>query len=59
MPQALLFKMALQLDFQFAERPYLSNVFGKGIVSPSAVYSEAPLAYNVPWRHLWTKTHLR
>ena len=42
-PQALLLKMALKFDFKFTERLYLSNVSRNGVVSSSAVYSEAPL----------------
>ena len=42
-PQALLLKMALKFDFKLAERLYLSNVSWNGIVSSSAVFSEAPL----------------
>ena len=42
-PQVLLFKMALQFDLKFAERLYLPNVSRNGVVSSSAVYSEAPL----------------
>ena len=39
----LLLKMALKFDFKFAERLYLSNVSRNGVVSLSAVYSEATL----------------
>ena len=39
----LLLKMALKFDIKFAERLYLSNVSGNGVVSSSAVYSEATL----------------
>ena len=42
-PQALLLKMALKFDLKFTERLYLSNVSRNGVVSSSAVYSEAPL----------------
>ena len=35
--------MALKFDFEFTERLYLSKVSRNGIVSSSAVYSEAPL----------------
>ena len=42
-PQALLLKMAVKFDFKFTERLYLSNVSRNGVVSSSAVYSEAPL----------------
>ena len=35
--------MALKFDFKFAERLYLSNVSRNGVVSLSAVYSEATL----------------
>ena len=35
--------MALRFDFKFTERLYLSNVSQNGVVSSSAVYSEAPL----------------
>ena len=42
-PQALLLKMALKFDFKFTERLYLFNVSRNGVVSLSAVYSEAPL----------------
>ena len=42
-PQALLLKMALKFDFKFTERLYLSNVSRNGVVSSSAVYSEASL----------------
>ena len=33
----------MALNFKFAERLYLSNVSRNGVVSSSAVYSEAPL----------------
>ena len=39
----LLLKMALKFDIKFAERLYLSNVSRNGVVSSSAVYSEATL----------------
>ena len=42
-PQALQLKMALKFDLKFTERLYLSNVSRNGVVSSSAVYSEAPL----------------
>ena len=42
-PQALLLRMAFKFDFKFTERLYLSNVSQNGVVSSSAVYSEAPL----------------
>ena len=42
-PQVLLLKMALKFDFKFTERLYLSNVSRNGVVSSSAVFSEAPL----------------
>ena len=42
-PQALLLKLALKFDFKFTERLYLSIVSRNGVVSSSAVYSEAPL----------------
>ena len=35
-------KMALKFDFKFTEGLYLSNVSRNGVVSSSAVYSEAP-----------------
>ena len=35
--------MAVKFDFKFAERLYLSNVSRNGVVSSSAVYSEAAL----------------
>ena len=35
--------MALKFDFKFAECLYLSNVSRNGVVSSSAVYSEATL----------------
>ena len=35
-------KLALKFDFKFTERLYLSNVSRNGVVSSSAVYSEAP-----------------
>ena len=34
--------MALWFDFKSSERLYLSNVSRKGVLSPSAIYSEAP-----------------
>ena len=43
LPQVLLLKMALKFDYKFTERLYLSNVSRNGVVSSSAVYSEAPL----------------
>ena len=42
-PQALLLKMVLKFGFKFTERLYLSNGSRDGVVSSSAVYSEAPL----------------
>ena len=42
-PQVLLLKMALKFDFKFTERLCLSNVSRNGVVSSSAVFSEAPL----------------
>ena len=42
-PQTLLLKMALKFDFKFTERLYFSNVSRNGVVSSSAVYSEAAL----------------
>ena len=36
----------LSFDFEFTERLYLSNVSRNGVVSSSAVYSEAPLILN-------------
>ena len=42
-PQALMPKIAFKFDFKFTERLYLSNVSRNGVVSSSAVYSEAPL----------------
>ena len=41
--QALLLKMALKFSFKLTERLYLSNGSRDGVVSSSAVYSEAPL----------------
>ena len=41
--QALLLKMVLKFDFKFTERLYLSNVSQNGVVSLSAVYSDASL----------------
>ena len=41
--QALLLKMALKFTFKLTERLYLSNGSWDGVVSSSAVYSEAPL----------------
>ena len=41
--QVLLLKMALKFDFKFTELLYLSNVSRNGVVSSSAIYSEAPL----------------
>ena len=35
--------MPLKFDFKFTERLYLSNVSRNGVVSSSAVYSEAAL----------------
>ena len=43
LPQVLLLKMALKFDYKFTERLYLSNVSRNGVVSSSAIYSEAPL----------------
>ena len=43
LPQVLLLKMALKFDYKFTERLYLSNVSRNGVVSSSAVYSEASL----------------
>ena len=40
-PQALLLKMELKFSFKFTERLYLSNASRDGVVSSSAVYSEA------------------
>lgn len=45
-PQALMFKMALKLEFKFNECLYLSNVSWKGVESLSAIYSEASLILN-------------
>ena len=42
-PQALLLTMALKFDLKFTERLYFSNVSRNGVLSSSAVYSEAPL----------------
>ena len=42
-PQALLLKMAPKFDLKFTELLYFSNVSRNGVVSSSAVYSEAPL----------------
>ena len=42
-PQALLLNMALKFGFKFTECLYLSNGSRDGVVSSSAVYSEAPL----------------
>ena len=36
----------LKLDFKFAERLYLSNDFGKGVVGPSTVYFEATSVFS-------------
>ena len=41
--QGVLLKMALKFSFKLTERLYLSNGFRVGVVSSSAVYSEAPL----------------
>ena len=41
--QALLLKMALKFGLKFTERRYLSNGSRDGVVSSSAIYSEAPL----------------
>ena len=38
--------MALKLDFKFAQRLYLSNDSGQGVVGPSTVYSEATLVFS-------------
>ena len=38
--------MALKLDFKFAQRLYLSNDSGQGVVGPSIVYSEATLVFS-------------
>ena len=38
--------MALKLVFKFAQRLYLSNDSGQGVVGPSTVYSEATLVFS-------------
>ena len=45
-PRALLFKMALQLDFKLAERLYLSNDSRQGVLGPGTTYSEATLVFS-------------
>ena len=42
-PRALLLKMALKFNFKLTEHLYLSDGSRDGVVSSSAVYSEAPL----------------
>ena len=42
-PQVLLLKVVLKFSFKLTERLYLSNGSRDGVVSLSAVYSEAPL----------------